>query len=67
MSNLPAESEHGHTHGHKTGIPWFDVAVGASAMFISVVSLVVSIEHGRTMEKMVQQNEKMVAATPSRV
>ncbi len=32
-------------------------------MFISVVSLIVSIEHGRTMEKMVQQNEKMVAAS----
>ncbi len=58
-----AESEHGsHGHGHGTGVPWLDIVVGLSAMFISVVSLIVSIQHGRTMEKMVDQNEKMVAA-----
>lgn len=41
---------------------WLDVVVAVSAIFISVVSLVVSIEHGRTMEKMVDQNERMVEA-----
>ena len=56
-----AEHEHGHHHG--TGVKWLDIIVGLSAMFISVVSLVVSIEHGRTMEKMVEQNEKMVTAS----
>jgi len=60
---LFAESEHGsHGHGHGTGIPWLDIVVGLSAMLISVVSLIVSIQHGRTMEKMVDQNEKIVAA-----
>ena len=56
------ESEHGHSHGHGTGVPWLDMIVAISAIFISVVSLVVSIGHGRTMERMVEQNEKMVAA-----
>jgi len=56
-----AEHEHGHHHG--TGVRWLDIIVGLSAMFISVVSLVVSIQHGRTMEKMVDQNEKMVTAS----
>ena len=54
------DHEHGHAHG--TGVKWLDIIVGLSAMFISVVSLVVSIEHGKTMEKMVEQNAKMVTA-----
>jgi hypothetical protein len=55
---------HGHAHhGHGSGIPWLDVIVGLSAIFISVVSLVVSIEHGKTMEKMVDQNQKLVEAS----
>lgn len=56
------ETEHGHTHGHGTGIRWLDIVVGLSAIFISVVSLVVSLEHGRTMRALVTQNEKLVAA-----
>jgi hypothetical protein len=56
------EGEHEHGHGHKTGVPWLDVVVAVSAVFISVVSLVVSISHGRTMERLVDQNEKIVAA-----
>ena len=60
---IPApEHTHG-PHGHGTGIPWLDIVVAVSAVFISVVSLVVSIEHGRTMEKMVDQNQKMVEAS----
>ena len=58
-----AGHDHGHGHGHGTGVRWLDLVVGVSAFFISIVSLVVSIEHGRTMEKMVEQNEKLVAAS----
>jgi len=55
---------HAHVpHGHGSGIPWLDVIVGLSAMFISVVSLVVSFEHGKTMEAMVDQNQKLVVAS----
>jgi len=62
MSFTPDEG-HGHAHGHGTGVKWLDITVGVSAMFISVVSLVVSIQHGSTMEKMVNQNERLVAAS----
>jgi hypothetical protein len=60
---LFAESEHGHSHHHGTGIRWLDMIVAVSAIFISVVSLVVSIEHGRTMGEMVRENQKMVAGS----
>lgn len=53
----------GHSHGHHTGIPWIDVILAGSAIFISVVSLIVSIHHGRTMEKLVAANEKQVKAS----
>jgi len=59
---MSPESEHGHGH-HGTGIRWLDLIVGTSAIFISVVSLVVSIGHGKTMEKLVEQNAKLVAAS----
>jgi len=60
---MPAP-EHNHgAHAHGTGHKWLDVIVAVSAIFISVVSLIVSIEHGRTMEKMVEQNQKMVEAS----
>lgn len=58
------EANHGHApHGHGSGIPWLDIIVTISVVFISVLSLVISIEHGRTMEKMVDQNQKMVVAS----
>ena len=56
-----AESEHGHSRHHGTGIRWLDMIVATSAIFISVVSLVVSIAHGRVMEQLVMENRKMVA------
>jgi hypothetical protein len=60
---IPAP-EHSHgAHPHGTGIRWIDLIVASSAIFISVVSLVVSIDHGKTMEKMVDQNQKMVEAS----
>ncbi len=56
-------ADHSHAHHHGTGVPWLDIIVGVSAVFISVVSLIVSIQHGKTMEKMVEQNQKLVAAS----
>ena len=61
MSGLMPEAGHAHApHGHGGGVPWLDIVVGVSVVFISFVSLAVSIGHGRTMEKMVEQNQKMV-------
>lgn len=59
---MALEPEHPHAHGHKTGLPWLDLVMGVSVVFISVMSLVVSVNHGRTMEKLVHENERMVAA-----
>jgi len=55
--------EESHSHPHHTGRPWLDLIVAGSAIFISVISLIVSIEHGRTMEKLVAANEKQVEAS----
>jgi hypothetical protein len=55
--------DHGHGHEHKSGIPWLDGLIAVSVVFISVISLVVSIEHGKSMEKMVDQNQKLVVAS----
>lgn len=61
MPGLMPEAGHAHApHGHRGGLPWLDLVVGVSVIFISFVSLAVSIGHGRTMEKMVEQNQKMV-------
>lgn len=56
------EPEHPHGHGHKSGLPWLDLIIAVSVVVISLTSLLVSINHGRTMERLVHENEKMVAA-----
>ena len=52
-----------HSHAHHTGLPWLDLILAGSAIFISIVSLIVSIRHGHTMEKLVAANEKQVEAS----
>ena len=56
------EPEH-HAHHHHTGLPWLDLVLAGSAMLVSVVSLFVSIEHGRTMERLVETNARQVRAS----
>jgi hypothetical protein len=45
-----------HAHAHKTGRPRLDLVIALSAIFISAVSLVVAIEHGRTERDLVAAN-----------
>ena len=45
-----------HAHAHKTGRPALDMVIALSAIFISAVSLVVAIEHGRTERDLVAAN-----------
>ena len=45
-----------HHHHHDTGHRWLDITLGVSAVFISLMSLLLAIQHGRAMEKMVQAN-----------
>jgi hypothetical protein len=49
-------------HAHRTGHHWIDMTVALAAVFISVVSLAVAILHGRTMERMAEENARLVAA-----
>jgi hypothetical protein len=50
----PPETEH--HHHHHTGHKWLDVTLAVSAVFISLMSLFLAIQHGRVMEKMVEAN-----------
>jgi hypothetical protein len=45
-----------HHHHHETGHRWLDVVLGVSAVFISLMSLILAIQHGRAMEKMVEMS-----------
>jgi hypothetical protein len=51
-----------HHHASHTGHRWLDITLGLSAMFVSVITLVIAIEHGRTMERMADANMRMVEA-----
>src|ERR1700704_6133355 len=55
------EAPHQHHPAH-TGRRWLDISLALSAMFVSVVSLIVAVEHGHTMERMADANTKMVEA-----
>ena len=55
------EAPHQHHSAH-TGRRWLDMTLAFSAMFVSVISLVVAVEHGRTMERMADANARMVEA-----
>ena len=50
MMRLPVEttSDEVHAHARHTGRPWLDLVLALSAIFISLISLVVAVEHGRT-------------------
>jgi hypothetical protein len=50
----PPETEH--HHHHHTGHRWLDATLAVSAVFISLISLFLAIQHGRVMEKMVEAN-----------
>jgi len=51
-----------HHHAEHTGHRWLDIVLALSAMFVSVISLIVAIEHGRTMQRMADANARMVQA-----
>ena len=53
MTPTPAPEVEQHHH-HHTGRGWLDVTLGVSAVFISLMSLFLAIQHGRVMERMVE-------------
>ena len=54
-----------HSHGSHapTGRKWLDVALGVGAIAISLFSALMTLQHGHAMEKMVDQNARMVQAS----
>jgi hypothetical protein len=49
--------EHEHAHlPHRTGHRWLDLSLALSAMFVSVVSLIVAVRHGAAMDRLVAAN-----------
>jgi len=51
-----------HHPSHRTGHRWVDFAVPLSALAVSVISLVIAIHHGHTMQKMAEENARLVQA-----
>ena len=45
-----------HHHHAQTGHRWLDITLAVSAVFISLVSLFLAVQHGRVMERMVEAN-----------
>lgn len=62
MDITPPPEVHSHAHGH-TGRKWLDVTLGVAAIAISLFSAVMTLQHGHAMEKMVDQNARMVQAS----
>lgn len=50
-----------HTHG-QSAHRWFDIAIAVAVVLVSAGSLYVSLHTGKTMEKLVEQNSRLVRA-----
>jgi hypothetical protein len=59
---MTPEHEVHHPHAHRSGHRLLDLAVPVSALLISVISLIIGIHHGRTMQEMAQANSRLVQA-----
>lgn len=59
---MTPEHEVHHHQAHRTGHRLLDLAVPVSALLISVISLIIGIHHGRTMQEMAQANSRLVQA-----
>jgi hypothetical protein len=59
---MDVEIEKPHAHHRKIGIPWYDLALPVAALFVSFVSIFIAWHHGRVMQELVHQNEKLVEA-----
>ncbi|NJC41720.1 hypothetical protein GGQ87_001978 [Brevundimonas alba] len=58
----PPETPQHVVKGHRSTLPWFDMAMAVGVMAMSFGSLFVSLHTGHTMERLVQQNERLVYA-----
>ena len=56
------ETPHVHHAGHGDRQRWFDIAIAVAVVLVSLGSLYVSLHTGKTMEKLVEQNSRLVRA-----
>src|SRR6202008_287634 len=56
------ETPHVHHAGHDDRHRWFDIAIALAVVLVSAGSLYVSLHTGHTMEKLVEQNSRLVKA-----
>jgi hypothetical protein len=59
---MDVETHQPHAHHHKLGIPWYDMALPVAALFVSLVSIFIAWHHGKVMQELVHQNERIVEA-----
>lgn len=58
---MDVEVEAPHQH-HHTGHKWLDKVLPVSALFVSLISILIAYHHGHVMQDLVRQNERLVAA-----
>ena len=61
------EPEAPHAHHHKSGIAWLDLALALSVLGLSGASLLTAQHTGHTMEKLVEENSRLVRANATPV
>lgn len=59
---MDVEVEHPHVHHHRTGHRHLDLILPIAALFVSFVSIWIAWHHGKVMQELVQQNERLVEA-----
>ncbi|HEY0412028.1 MAG TPA: hypothetical protein VGD66_02665 [Allosphingosinicella sp.] len=59
---MDVEIEPPHVHHHPTGYHWLDKVLPVCALFVSFVSIFIAYHHGRVMQELVHQNERLVQA-----
>lgn len=56
------EPEAPHAHHSKSGVAWLDLALAVSVIILSAASLLTARHTGHTMEKLVEENSRLVRA-----
>jgi hypothetical protein len=51
-----------HVSHHRSGNRWLDLGLPLGALFVSFVSIAIAWHHGRVMQQLVRQNERLVEA-----
>ena len=61
------EPEGPHPHHHKSGVAWLDLSLAVSVIVLSAASLLTAQHTGHTMERLVEENSRLVRANSTPV